>query len=96
MTWMIEFTEPHSGEIGEAIDHMDHDLAMEEYTYEKGRVIEVYVHNANHGLWHFFTDLDSGHRIKIPPARYRKIAAFATPRSASGPSPAQPTVAGAV
>jgi len=29
-TWKIEITEPHSGELGEAILHEDHGLAMEE------------------------------------------------------------------
>ncbi len=75
MTWKIEITEPHSGELGEAIDHADHEFAMEEYTYEQGRVLEVHVHSAVPGAqWHIFTDLDSGHRFKIPPERYRKLA----------------------
>lgn len=75
MTWKIEITEPHSGELGEAIDHADHEFAMEEYSYEQGRVLEVHVHNAAPGAqWHIFTDLDSGHRFKIPPERYRKLA----------------------
>lgn len=74
MTWKIEITEPHSGELGEAIEHADHEFAMEEYSYEQGKVLEVFVHNADHGPWHIFTDLDSGHRFKIPPERYRKIA----------------------
>jgi hypothetical protein len=47
---------------------------MEEYSYEKGRILDVHVHVADHGPWHIFTDLDSGHRFKIPPERYRKIA----------------------
>jgi hypothetical protein len=74
MTWKIEITEPHSGELGEAIDHADHEFAMEEYSYEQGRILEVYVHNASSEQWHIFTDLDSGHRFKIPPSRYRKVA----------------------
>ena len=75
MTWKIEITEPHSGELGEAINHADHELTMEEYSYEQGRILEVYVHNAGDGAqWHIFTDLDSGHRFKIPPERYRKVA----------------------
>ena len=32
MTWTLEITEPHSGELGEAIDHADHSFAMEEYS----------------------------------------------------------------
>jgi hypothetical protein len=74
MTWKIEITEPHSGELGEAIDHADHQFAMEEYSYEQGRVLEVYVHKTDCPEWHIFTDLDSGHRFKIPPSRYRKLA----------------------
>ncbi len=74
MNWKIEILEEHSGELGEAIEHADHGFAMEEYTFERGKVLEVYVHNANHGSWHIFTDLDSGHRFKIPPERYRKLA----------------------
>lgn len=74
MTWKIEITQPHSGELGEAIEHADHEFTMEEYSYEQGRVLEVFVHAADHGPWHIFTDLDTGHRFKIPPERYRKIA----------------------
>jgi hypothetical protein len=74
MNWKIEILEEHSGELGEAIEHADHGFAMEEYTFEKGKVLEVYVHNAGHGPWHIFTDMDSGHRFKIPPERYRKVA----------------------
>jgi hypothetical protein len=75
MTWKIEITEPHSGELGEAIDHADHEFAMEEYSYEQGRILEVYVHSAAEGAqWHIFTDMDAGHRFKIPPERYRKVA----------------------
>jgi hypothetical protein len=75
MTWKIEITEPHSGELGEAIEHADHEFTMEEYSYEKGRVVEVHVHNTENGPWHIFTDLDSGHRFKIPPERYRVLVA---------------------
>lgn len=74
MTWKIEITEPHSGELGEAIEHADHAFAMEEYAFEKGRVLNVFVHDVIHSPWHIFTDLDSGHRFKIPPERYRKLA----------------------
>lgn len=59
MTWKIEITEPHSGELGEAIEHADHSFAMEEYSYEQGRVLAVHVHRAEEGAeWHIFTDLD--------------------------------------
>jgi hypothetical protein len=34
----------------------------------------VFVHDTSDPMWHIFTDLDSGHRIKIPPARYRQLA----------------------
>ena len=74
MTWKIEITQPHSGELGEAIEHADHGFAMEEYSYEPGQILNVHVHSADHGPWHIFTDLDSGHRFKIPPERYRKLA----------------------
>ena len=40
-TWKIEITEPHSGELGEAILHEDHGFAMEEYTYEAGHKIDL-------------------------------------------------------
>lgn len=74
MNWKIEITEPHSGEIGEAIKHADHGFAMEEYTYEPGHKIEVSVHDTTDPQWHIFTDLDSGHRFKIPAEKYRRIA----------------------
>jgi hypothetical protein len=72
-TWKIEVTEPHSGELGEAILAEDHGYAFEEYTYEAGHKMEVAVHNAQDNRWHIFTDLDSGHRIKIPPDKYRRL-----------------------
>ena len=72
-TWKIEITEPHSGELGEAVLHEDHGFAMEEYTYEAGHKIEVAVHETHDPHWHIFTDLDSGHRFKIPPEKYRKL-----------------------
>lgn len=71
MTRKIEILEPHSGEIGEAIQHEDHLFEAEEYHYETGQLIEVAVHNVQDPLWHIFTDLDSGHRFKIPPQKYR-------------------------
>jgi hypothetical protein len=46
---------------------------MEEYTYEPGHKMEVAVHDVHDPHWHIFTDLDSGHRIKIPPAKYRRL-----------------------
>ena len=46
-TWKIEITEPHSGEIGEAVLHEDHGFAMEEYSYEAGRKLEVAVHDTH-------------------------------------------------
>jgi hypothetical protein len=75
MTWKIEITEPHSGELGEAVAHEDHGFAMEEYTYEAGHKIEVAVHDTHDARWHIFTDLDSGHRFKIPPEKYRRLSA---------------------
>lgn len=72
-TWKIEITEPHSGELGEAVLHEDHGFAMEEYTYEAGHRIEVAVHDVHDPHWHIFTDLDSGHRFKIPPQKYRRV-----------------------
>lgn len=73
-TWTIEITEPHSGELGEAILHEDHGLIMEEYTYEAGHRLQVAVHDVHDDHWHIFTDFDSGHRFKIPPSKYRMIA----------------------
>jgi len=61
-TWKIEITEPHSGELGEAILHEDHGFAMEEYTYEAGHRIEVAVHeNARSALAHL-------HRPRLRPS----------------------------
>ena len=73
MNWKIELFENHSGEIGEAIHHEDHLFEVEEYHYEKGQILEVAVHQSNGDHWHIFTDMDSGHRFKIEPAKYRKI-----------------------
>ncbi|MSU50171.1 MAG: GTP-binding protein [Opitutus sp.] len=64
---------PHSGELGEAILPEDHGFAMEEYTYEAGHRIEVAVHDTHDSNSHIFTDLDSDHRVKIPPQKYRRI-----------------------
>ena len=72
-TWKIEITEPHSGEIGEAILHDDHGFAMEEHTFDPGHKMEVAGHDVHDPHWHIFTDLDSGHRIKIPPREYRRV-----------------------
>jgi hypothetical protein len=46
-TWKIEVTEPHSGELGEAVLNEDHGFAMEEYTYEAGHRMEVAVHDTH-------------------------------------------------
>jgi len=46
---------------------------MEEYTYEPGHTMEVVVRNIQDPHWHIFTDLESGHRIKIPPGKYRHL-----------------------
>ncbi len=72
-TWKIEITEPHSGELGEAILHEDHGFTFEEYTYAAGNRLQVAVHDVHDHHWHIFTALDSGHRIKIPPEKYRKL-----------------------
>jgi len=72
MNWKIEITEPHSGELGEAIMHEDHALVMEEYSYETGHKMEVFVHDTSDPHWHIFTDLDTGHRVKIPVEKYRR------------------------
>jgi hypothetical protein len=72
-TWKIEITEPHSGELGEAILHEDHGFVFEEYTYPAGQRLQVAVHDTHDTHWHIFTDLDSGHRIKIPPEKYRRM-----------------------
>ena len=71
MTRKIEILEPHSGEIGEAIPHEDHLFEAEEYHYETGQKLEVAVHADQTPDYHIFTDLDSGHRFKIPPTKYR-------------------------
>lgn len=73
MTQKIEILEPHSGEIGEAIQHADHVIESEEYHYEIGQKLEVAVHSTLDPHWHIFTDLDSGHRFKIPPQKYRVV-----------------------
>ena len=73
MYWKIELLENHSGELGEAIQHEDHVFESEEYHYDQGKVLEVAVHDATNASWHIFTDLDSGHRFKIPPAKYRQL-----------------------
>jgi len=73
MHWKIEILENHSGEIGEAITHADHLFESEEYHYDQGKVLEVAVHKTDDTAWHIFTDLDSGHRFKIPPAKYRRM-----------------------
>ena len=74
MNWKIRILENHSGEIGEAIQHEDHLFEAEEYHYDKGQVLEVAVHDDADPHWHIFTDLDSGHRFKIEPVKYRKLA----------------------
>ena len=73
MNWKIEITESHSGELGEAIHHEDHVIESEEYHYDRGQVLQVFVHSAANPQWHIFTDLDSGHRFKIPPDKYRQV-----------------------
>lgn len=73
MTRKIEILEPHSGEIGEAIPHADHLFEAEEYHYDMGQKLEVAVHSDASDEWHIFTDLDSGHRFKIPPSKYRTL-----------------------
>lgn len=72
--WKIEITEPHSGELGEAIEHEDHFLVAEEYHYEAGQKLEVAVHKTDDPHWHIFTDMDSGHRFKIPAEKYHRVA----------------------
>ena len=72
MYWKIEIIEPHSGELGEAIDYEDHLLVAEEYHYEAGQTLGVAVHKVDDPKWHIFTDMDSGHRFKIPPSKYRR------------------------
>lgn len=78
-TWMIEIVEPHSGELGEAVLHEDHGFAFEEYTYPAGHRMEVAVHDIHDAHWHIFTDLEAGHRIKIPPEKYRLVAVLEPP-----------------
>jgi hypothetical protein len=58
-TWKIEITEPHSGELGEAILQEDHGFAFEEYTYAAGNRIDVAVHDT-HALAYF-------HRSRLGP-----------------------------
>jgi hypothetical protein len=74
MSQKIEILDFHSGELGEAIQHEDHLFEAEEYHYDKGQVLEVAVHDDANPQWHIFTDLDSGHRFKIEPVKYRKLA----------------------
>ena len=73
MHWKIEILENHNGEIGEAVPHADHLFESEEYHYNQGQTLEVAVHKTDDRHWHIFTDLDSGHRFKIPPEKYRKV-----------------------
>jgi hypothetical protein len=35
--------------------------------------MEVALHDIHDPQWHIFTGLDSGHRIKIPPQKYRCV-----------------------
>ena len=73
MQCKIEILEHHTGEIGEAIQREDHLFESEEYHYDKGQVLEVAVHDDFNSHWHIFTDLDSGHRFKIEPVKYRRV-----------------------
>lgn len=73
MYWKIELLENHTGELGEAVQHEDHSFGAEEYHYDQGKVLEVAVHDTNGPNWHIFTDMDSGHRFKIPPMKYRQL-----------------------
>ena len=72
--WNIRIKEPHSGELGEAIEHEDHLIVAEEYHYEADAVLEVVVHHTKDPHWHIFTDLDSGHRFKIPAEKYERVS----------------------
>jgi len=72
-TFKIEILENHTGELGEAIQHEDHLVESEEYHYDSGAILEVAVHDDWHEHWHIFTDLDSGHRFKIEPGKYRRV-----------------------
>ena len=72
-TCKIELLEHHNGELGEAIQHEDHIVESECYHYDSGSVLEVAVHDDYHNYWHIFTDLDSGHRFKIEPKKYRRL-----------------------
>lgn len=72
-TFKIEILEHHTGELGEAIQHEDHLAESEYYHYDSGSVLEVAVHDDYHDHWHIFTDLDSGHRFKIEPDKYRRL-----------------------
>jgi len=74
MHWNIRITVPHSGELGEAIEHEDHLLVASEYHYEAGTRLEVAVHKTDDPHWHIFTDLDSGHRFKIPADKYERVS----------------------
>ena len=73
MHWKIEILEHHTGELGEAIHREDHLFEAEEYHYDKGQVLEVAVHDTENVQWHIFTDLDSGHRFKIEPGKYKPL-----------------------
>lgn len=46
---------------------------MEEYTDEAGHKMEVFVHDVANPHWHIFTDMDSGHRVKIPREKFRQL-----------------------
>ena len=73
MNGKIEKAALHSGEIGDAIKHEDHGFALEEYSYEPGHKLDVFVHDVTDPHWPIFTDLDSGHRVKIPAAKYCRM-----------------------
>lgn len=73
ITCKIEILENHTGELGEAIQHEDHLVESECYHYDSGSVLEVAVHDNEHEHWHIFTDMDSGHRFKIEPFKYRRL-----------------------
>jgi hypothetical protein len=73
MTYKIEIKEDVVGEIGEAIQHPDHALSAESYSFNVGKVLTVASYDTESPTYHIFTDLDSGHRFKIQPNQYARV-----------------------
>jgi len=63
--------------------------SRKKYHYDQGQRLEVAVHRTATRSGTFFTDLDSGHRFKIPPEKYRQ-GRLRTPESLLAPARSPP------